>query len=59
MVEDAVGGLRHDNDIIEILKDFSEKAQRKQIDIKLISVRGVVKNLDSIIQFFQLRTQTF
>tara|TARA_B100000767_G_scaffold102417_1_gene98326 strand:- start:629 stop:808 length:180 start_codon:yes stop_codon:yes gene_type:complete len=59
VVEDAVGGLRHDNDIIEILKDFSEKAQRKQIDIKLISVRGVVKNLDSIIQFFQLRTQTF
>jgi len=47
-----------DNDIIEILEDFSEKAQRKQIDIKLISVRGVVKNPDSFIQFFQLRPQT-
>jgi MFS superfamily sulfate permease-like transporter len=47
-----------DNDIIEILEDFSEKAQRKQIEIKLISVRGVVKNPESFIQFFQLRPQT-
>ena len=47
-----------DNDIIEILEDFSEKALRKQIDIKLISVRGVVKNPESFIQFFQLRPQT-
>ena len=46
-----------DNDIIEILEDFSEKALRKQIDIKLISVRGVVKNPESFIQFFQLRPQ--
>jgi MFS superfamily sulfate permease-like transporter len=46
-----------DNDIIEILEDFSEKALRKQIDIKLISVRGVVKNPESFIHFFQLRPQ--
>ena len=46
-----------DNDIIEILEDFSEKAKRKQIDIKLVSVRGVVKNPESFIQFFQLRPQ--
>ena len=43
-----------DNDIIEILEDFSEKAANKQIDIKLISERGIVENPDSYIQFFKL-----
>ncbi len=47
-----------DNDIIEILEDFSEKARQRHIDIKLISVRGVVENPESFIQFFQLRPQT-
>ena len=46
-----------DNDIIEILEDFSQKALRRKIDIKLVSVRGVVKNPESFIQFFQLRPQ--
>lgn len=46
-----------DNDIIEILEDFSQKAIRRKIDIKLVSVRGVVKNPESFIQFFQLRPQ--
>ena len=46
-----------DNDIIEILEDFSYKARQRQIDIKLISVRGVVENPESFIQFFQLRPQ--
>jgi MFS superfamily sulfate permease-like transporter len=46
-----------DNDIIEILEDFSEKARQRQIDIKLISVRCVVENPESFIQFFQLRPQ--
>ncbi len=46
-----------DNDIIEILEDFSQKAPRRKIDIKLVSVRGVVKNPESFIQFFQLRPQ--
>jgi MFS superfamily sulfate permease-like transporter len=47
-----------DNDIIEILEDFSEKARQRHINIKLISVRGIVENPDSFIQFFQLRPQT-
>ena len=46
-----------DNDIIEILEDFSQKALRRKIDIKLVSVRGVVKNPESFIQFFQLIPQ--
>ena len=47
-----------DNDIIEILEDFSEKARHRNIDIKLISERGVVENPESFIQFFQLRPKT-
>ncbi len=46
-----------DNDIIEILEDFSEKAKNKNIDIKLISERGEVENPDSYIEFFKLRPQ--
>jgi MFS superfamily sulfate permease-like transporter len=44
-----------DNDIIEILEDFSDKAKERNIDIKLISERGIVENPDSYIQFFKLR----
>ncbi|MBP2833349.1 SulP family inorganic anion transporter [Aquimarina sp. U1-2] len=47
-----------DNDIIEILEDFSEKAKNKNIDIKLISERGIIENPDSFIQFFKLRPKT-
>ncbi len=47
-----------DNDIIEILEDFSEKAKNKNIDIKLISERGTVENPDSYIQFFNLRPKS-
>lgn len=47
-----------DNDIVEILEDFSEKAKNKHIDIKLISERGVVENPDSYIQFFNLRPKS-
>lgn len=43
-----------DNDIIEILEDFSEKARNRNIDIKLISERGVVENPPSFIEFFKL-----
>jgi MFS superfamily sulfate permease-like transporter len=43
-----------DNDIIEILEDFSEKAKNRNIKINLISERGVQENPDSFIQFFQL-----
>jgi len=43
-----------DNDIIEILDDFSEKAKNRNIDIKLISERGIVENPQSYIEFFKL-----
>ena len=44
-----------DNDIIEILEDFAFKAKERNIDIKLISERGVVENPPSYIEFFKLR----
>lgn len=47
-----------DNDIIEILEDFSEKARNRDIDIKLISERGIVENPPSFIEFFKLRPKT-
>ena len=43
-----------DNDIIEILEDFSTKAKNRNIDIKLISERGIVENPESYIAFFSL-----
>jgi len=43
-----------DNDIIEILDDFSHKAELRNITIKLISERGVVENPPSYLEFFQL-----
>ena len=42
-----------DYDIIEILEDFSYKAKERNIDIKLISKRGVVENPSSYIEFFE------
>ncbi|MDC8004835.1 SulP family inorganic anion transporter [Aureisphaera galaxeae] len=47
-----------DNDIVEILEDFSEKAKNREIHIKLISERGVVENPDSYIEFFKLRPKS-
>lgn len=47
-----------DNDIIEILEDFAFKAKERNIDIKLISERGVVENPDSFIEFFKLRPKS-
>lgn len=47
-----------DNDIIEILEDFSEKARNKDIEITLISERGLINNPSSFIEFFKLRPQT-
>lgn len=47
-----------DYDIIEILDDFAEKAKNKNIDIKLISERGVIENPQSFIEFFNLRPKT-
>jgi len=47
-----------DNDIIEILEDFAFKAKERNIDIKLISKRGVVENPESFIEFFELRPKS-
>lgn len=47
-----------DNDIIEILEDFAFKAKERNIDIKLVSARGIVENPDSFIEFFKLRPKT-
>jgi MFS superfamily sulfate permease-like transporter len=44
-----------DNDVIEILEEFTEKAFNRNISIRLISDRGVVENPDSYIEFFKLR----
>ncbi|MCH9661674.1 MAG: SulP family inorganic anion transporter [Bacteroidetes bacterium] len=44
-----------DNDIVEILEDFAFKAKERNIDIKIISERGVVENPPSYIEFFTLR----
>lgn len=44
-----------DNDIIEILEDFAFKAKERNIDIQLISERGIVENPPSYIEFFNLR----
>ena len=43
-----------DNDVVEILEDFSAKAKSRNINIKLISERGVVENPTSYIEFFKL-----
>lgn len=43
-----------DNDIVEILEDFSEKAKSRNISIKLISEKGIVDNPKSYIKFFNL-----
>ena len=42
-----------DNDIVEILDDFKVKAEERNIDIKIISERGIVENPESYYQFFQ------
>ncbi|WP_223032460.1 SulP family inorganic anion transporter [Hanstruepera marina] len=47
-----------DNDIIEILDDFAYKAKERNIDIQLVSERGVVENPESFIEFFKLRPKS-
>ncbi len=46
-----------DFDIIEILDDFSYKAELRNITIKLISERGTVENPPSYLEFFKLAPQ--
>jgi len=47
-----------DLDIIEILDDFSVKAKERNIDIQLISKRGVVENPLSFTEFFKTRPKS-
>ena len=47
-----------DHDIIEILEDFIFKAKERNIDIKLVSKRGVVENPSSYIEFFKTRPKS-
>jgi MFS superfamily sulfate permease-like transporter len=47
-----------DNDIIEILEDFLFKAKERNIDIKLISKRGIVEKPASFIHFFNERPKS-
>ncbi len=47
-----------DNDIIEILEDFLFKAQERNIDIKLVSKRGIEENPSSFIKFFRERPKS-
>lgn len=44
-----------DNDIIEILEDFAFKAKNRNIDIKIISERGITENPPSYLEFFKLK----
>ena len=47
-----------DYDIIEILEDFKIKAKERNINIKLLSKRGVEENPDSYIEFFNTRPKS-
>jgi MFS superfamily sulfate permease-like transporter len=47
-----------DHDIIEILEDFAYKAKERNIDINLVSERGIIENPPSFIDFFKLRPKT-
>jgi len=43
-----------DNDIVEILDDFSLKAKERNINIKLVSENGIIDNPISYLEFFKL-----
>ena len=45
-----------DNDIIEILDDFTVKAKERNITIKIIAERETAVNPESYISFFKLNT---
>ncbi len=47
-----------DHDIVEILDDFAFKAKERNIDITLISERGIIENPKSFIEFFKLRPKS-
>lgn len=41
-----------DYDIVEILQDFGYKAKERNINLKVVSQRGVVEDLDKLVSFF-------
>lgn len=43
-----------DNDIVEILDDFAQKAAHRLIDIKLVSQKGIIDNPQSYLEYFKL-----
>lgn len=43
-----------DFDVVEILEDFALKAKERNIDVKVISARGVVENPPNYLDFFKL-----
>ena len=47
-----------DNDIIEILEDFNQKAKLDEIRLILVSEKGTVENPASFIEFFSPRRQS-
>ncbi|AUS04998.1 SulP family inorganic anion transporter [Pseudotamlana carrageenivorans] len=47
-----------DHDVIEILEDFSHKAKERNIDIKLVSKRGIVENPESFVEFFKTKPKS-
>lgn len=47
-----------DHDIVEILDDFAHKAKERNIDIKLVSKRGIVENPKSFKEFFENRPKS-
>ncbi|WP_010521089.1 SulP family inorganic anion transporter [Aquimarina agarivorans] len=53
---DAVKTRYLDNDIIEVLEDFIEKAKNRNIQIKLISDQGVLDNPSSFIEIFKSKS---
>ncbi|MFM1808113.1 MAG: hypothetical protein RLZZ242_838 [Bacteroidota bacterium] len=53
VVEIDVRNTRYlDYDIVEIIQDFGHKAKERNIDLNIISERGVVRNLENLITFF-------
>jgi MFS superfamily sulfate permease-like transporter len=48
--------IRMNYDVIEILEDFASKAKERNINIKLISDKGVIENPQSYSTFFGVKT---
>ncbi len=47
-----------DYDIVEILEDYVTKAKDRNINIRLVSQRGVIENPESYLEFFDLAPTT-